>query len=72
MAGVVFIFCGAKENRLFFTNIGFITDGGLAYYLLVTRDAGLLTNGIALLVLGGILLSINLLISKRKKVVPLK
>lgn len=72
MAGVVFIFYGAKENRLFFTNIGFITDGGLAYYLLVTRDAGLLTNGIALLVLGGILLSINLLISKRKKVAELK
>ena len=72
MAGVVFIFHGAKENRLFFTNIGFITDGGLAYYLLVTRDAGLLTNGIALLVLGGILLSINLLISKRKMEAELK
>lgn len=72
MAGVAFIFHGAKENRLFFTNIGFIADGALAYYLIVTRDAGLLTNGIALLLLGGILLSINLLISKRKKVAELK
>ena len=72
MAGVVFIFYGAKENRLFFTNIGFITDGGLAYYLIITRDAGLLANGLALLTLGGILLGINLFISKRKKEVSLK
>ena len=72
MAGVVFIFHGAKENRLFFTNIGFITDGGLAYYLIITRDAGLLANGLALLTLGGILLGINLFISKRKKEVSLK
>lgn len=72
MAGVAFIFHGAKENRLFFTNIGFIADGALAYYLIVTRDAGLLTNGIALLLLGGILLSINLLISRRKKEAELK
>lgn len=72
MAGVVFIFHGAKENRLFFTNIGFIADGGLAYYLLVTSDAGLLVNGLALLILGGILLSINLLISRRKKEAELK
>ena len=67
MAGVVFIFHGAKENRLFFTNIGFLTDGALAYYLIITRDAGLLANGLALLTLGGILLGINLFISKRKK-----
>lgn len=67
MAGVVFIFQGAKENRLFLTNIGFITDGGLAYYLLRTSDISLLANGLALLLLGGILLSINLFISKRKK-----
>lgn len=72
MAGVVFIFHGAKENRLFFTNIGFIADGGLAYYLLVTSDASLLVNGLALLILGGILLSINLLISRRKKEAELK
>lgn len=72
MAGVVFIFHGAKENRLFFTNIGFIADGGLAYYLLITSDASLLVNGLALLTLGGILLSINLLISRRKKEAELK
>lgn len=72
MSGVVFIFHGAKENRLFFTNIGFLTDGAIAYYLLITSDAGLLTNGIALLLLGGILLGINLTISKRKKVAELK
>lgn len=72
MAGVVFIFQGAKENRLFLTNIGFITDGGLAYHLLMTSDTSLFTNGIALLLLGGILLGINLTISKRKKVAELK
>ena len=72
MSGVVFIFHGAKENRLFFTNIGFLTDGAIAYYLLITSDAGLLTNGLALLLLGGILLGINLTISKRKKVAELK
>ena len=72
MAGVVFIFYGAKENRLFFTNIGFLTDGALAYYLIITRDAGLLANGLALLILGGILLGINLFISKRKKAAELK
>ena len=72
MAGVAFIFHGAKENRLFFTNIGFLTDGALAYYLIITRDAGLLANGLALLTLGGILLGINLFISKRKKVAELK
>lgn len=72
LSGVVFIFHGAKENRLFLTNIGFLTDGGLAYYLIVTRKAGLLANGLALLILGGILLGINLFISKRKKESELK
>ncbi len=72
LAGVVFIFHGAKENRLFFTNIGFLTDGALAYYLLITSDASLLINGLTLLTLGGILLGINLTISKRKKVAELK
>ncbi len=67
MSGVVFIFQGAKENRLFLTNIGFIADGALAYYLLITSDASLLINGLALLLLGGILLGINLTLSRRKK-----
>lgn len=72
LAGVVFIFQGARENRLFLINIGFLTDGGLAYYILVTSDASLLINGLALLLLGGILLGINLTLSKRRKEDSLK
>lgn len=67
VCGVLGIVQGAKENRLFPINTGFITICAVMLFVMLQLEAGLFLNGLVLLVMGAVLLSINLTVTKRKK-----
>lgn len=69
--GVLDIIQGAKENRLFPINAGFVTICAVMLFVMLQLDAGLFLNGLVLLIMGAVLLSINLTVTKKKKQVLL-
>lgn len=64
---VVFIMQGLKENRLYSLNLGFVSIAVLAIMLLTDLEADLLVKGCVLLIMGGILMLMNLKITKKKE-----
>lgn len=69
--GVLGIVQGARENRLFPINAGFVTICAVMLFVMLQLDAGLFLNGLVLLIMGAVLLSINLTVTKKKKQVLL-
>lgn len=67
---VTMIIAGAKEKKLIPINVGFIAISALAMVVVAQSGLSMLGNGILLLVLGGILLTINFKISKAKQRTP--
>lgn len=64
---VVFIMQGLKENRLYSLNLGFVSIAVLVIMLLSDLEADLLIKGCVLLIMGGILMLMNLKITKKKE-----
>lgn len=71
VCGVLGIVQGARENRLFPINAGFVTICAVMLFVMLQLDAGLFLNGLVLLIMGAVLLSINLTVTKKKKQVLL-
>ena len=71
ICGVLGIVQGARENRLFPINSGFVTICAVMLFVMLQLEAGLFLNGLVLLIMGAVLLSINLTVTKKKKQVLL-
>ena len=63
---VVYIMQGLKENRLYPLNLGFVSIAALAIILLTAFETDMLIKGCVLLIMGGILMFMNLKITKKR------
>lgn len=64
---LIFIMQGLKENRLYPLNLGFVSIAVLAIMLLTELQTDMLIKGCVLLIMGGILMFMNLKITKQKE-----
>ncbi|MBQ8764734.1 MAG: helix-turn-helix transcriptional regulator [Clostridia bacterium] len=64
---LIFITQGLKENRLYPLNLGFVSIAALAIILLTAFETDMLIKGCVLLLMGGILMFMNLKITKKKE-----
>lgn len=64
---VVFIMQGLKENRLYPLNLGFTAISVLAILMLTMLEMDMLIKGCVLLIMGGILMFMNLKITRNKE-----
>ena len=63
---VVYIMQGLKEDRLYPLNLGFVSIAALAIILLTAFETDMLIKGCVLLIMGGILMFMNLKITKKR------
>ena len=64
---LIFIMQGLKENRLYPLNLGVISIAALAIILLTAFETDMLIKGCVMLLMGGILMFMNLKITKNKE-----
>lgn len=64
---LIFITQGLKENRLYPLNLGFVSISSLAIILLTAFETDMLIKGCVLLLMGGILMFMNLKITRKKE-----
>ncbi len=64
---VVYLMQGLKENRLYPLNLGFVSIAALAIILLTAFETDMLVKGCVLLLMGGILMFMNLKITRKKE-----
>lgn len=64
---VVYIMQGLKEGRLYPLNLGFVSIGALAIILLTAFETDMLIKGCVLLIMGGILMFMNMKITKKRE-----
>ncbi len=64
---LIFITQGLKENRLYPLNLGFVSIGALAIILLTAFETDMLIKGCVLLMMGGVLMLMNMKITKKKE-----
>ncbi len=67
LEGLLFILYGAKENKLFPINLGFLAIIALFVHYMLGYKPDLLVNGIILLLMGAVLLGVNLSVTKKKQ-----
>lgn len=64
---VVYIMQGLKESRLYPLNLGFVSIAALAIILLTAFETDMLIKGCVLLIMGGILMFMNLKITRKRE-----
>lgn len=64
---ITFIMQGLKENRLYPLNLGFASIAALAIILLTAFETDMLVKGCVLLLMGGILMLMNLKITRKRE-----
>lgn len=64
---ILYIVQGLKENKLFPLNLGFVSIAVLTFMILAEYETDMLLKGCVLLVMGGILMLINLKITRVKE-----